>query len=553
MKFRLILNHFIKNMCNKMKYLFFYLTIVIAPFGLQAQVVEEWVARYDFSGNYDEAHAIAVDESGGVYVTGKSEQSFLNFDCATVMYDAYGSQKWDTRFNGPDNQQDIGVGIDVNIFSDECFVLAQSHNKYITFRLSAGLGIEQWQRIVNDANGASALVLDNTNMIYVTGAGYAGGNAGNDFTTVKYSNLGAEQWLVRYGGPDSLDDGASDVAVDSYGNVYVTGSIGGFLNIDYATVKYNHLGAFQWAQTYNGPADFDDGAVAIAVDDSGNVYVTGSSEQSYGVRDYATIKYNSEGVQQWINRYNLGGDDVAKDIAVDSEGNVYVTGWSEGIGTSIDYATIKYNSAGVQQWVARYNGPDSLGDGAFALALDASGNVYVTGASTNNWYEDCVTVKYNSNGSEIWVQRYDGPGNTGDQGRAITVDDDGNVYVTGSSFGDGTKTDYVTIKYSQPTGVEQYPINIPEGFNLKQNYPNPFNPSTKIKYSIPSNRKGGMSNVILKVCDILGNEIATLVNEEKPAGIYEVEFNGADLSSGIYFYQLKAAEFIQTKKMILLK
>ncbi|MCU0414870.1 MAG: serine hydrolase [Ignavibacteriaceae bacterium] len=85
-------------------------------------------------------------------------------------------------------------------------------------------------------------------------------------------------------------------------------------------------------------------------------------------------------------------------------------------------------------------------------------------------------------------------------------------------------------------------------FYLEQNYPNPFNPSTKIKYSIPQ-----LSNVVIKVFDILGNEIETLVNEEKPAGTYEVTWNAKQLPSGVYFYQLRAGEFIQTRKMILIK
>jgi hypothetical protein len=97
------------------------------------------------------------------------------------------------------------------------------------------------------------------------------------------------------------------------------------------------------------------------------------------------------------------------------------------------------------------------------------------------------------------------------------------------------------------------------GFVLGQNYPNPFNPSTKIKYQIPAslNPSKGWTLVQLKVYDVLGNEIATLVNEEKPAGEYEVEFNPASgikyPASGIYFYQLKAGSYIQTKKMVYLK
>lgn len=104
------------------------------------------------------------------------------------------------------------------------------------------------------------------------------------------------------------------------------------------------------------------------------------------------------------------------------------------------------------------------------------------------------------------------------------------------------------ISESSIVSVEEETNLIPETISLSQNYPNPFNPTTKIKYSITKT-----SNVILKVFDILGNEVATLLNEERPAGSYEVRFNGADLSSGIYFYQLSAGKFVETKKMLYLK
>jgi len=101
--------------------------------------------------------------------------------------------------------------------------------------------------------------------------------------------------------------------------------------------------------------------------------------------------------------------------------------------------------------------------------------------------------------------------------------------------------------------VEDETPNLPTEFSLSQNYPNPFNPSTAIRFTIPSNVKRETSNVTLKVYDILGREIATLVNEEKSAGSYEVEFDATNLSSGVYFYQLRAGGFVDTKKLILIK
>jgi hypothetical protein len=112
------------------------------------------------------------------------------------------------------------------------------------------------------------------------------------------------------------------------------------------------------------------------------------------------------------------------------------------------------------------------------------------------------------------------------------------------------------VLYGNPVSTEIEPAALIK-FSLSQNHPNPFNPSTKIKFTIPKSPllggdgRGGL--VTLKIYDVLGNEIATLVNEEKLAGTYEVEFNGTGLTSGIYFYRLQAGDFTETKKMVLLR
>ncbi|MDP1995170.1 MAG: T9SS type A sorting domain-containing protein [Ignavibacteria bacterium] len=109
---------------------------------------------------------------------------------------------------------------------------------------------------------------------------------------------------------------------------------------------------------------------------------------------------------------------------------------------------------------------------------------------------------------------------------------------------------FATINSKLITSTENNYVrtDVPQQYLLSQNYPNPFNPTTIINYSVPK-----QSNVILIIYDALGREVANLVNEEKPAGNYSIEFNAANLSSGIYFYQIRAGEFVQTKKMILLR
>jgi uncharacterized delta-60 repeat protein len=389
------------------------------PFAPSDTVQQAWVAQYNGPNGADfvPVPAIAVDGLGNVYVTGGSFDSNSQEDFATIKYNSAGQEQWVAGYNGPGNGDDY----------------------------------------------AKAIAVDGSGNVYVTGY------SGYDYVTIKYNSAGQEQWVARYNGPGNSDDHANAIAVDGSGNVYVTGTSGGGGGPDYATIKYNSAGQEQWVARYNGPGLSTDEVYAIAVDGSGNVYVTGYSAGSGTGPDYATIKYNPSGQQQWVARYDDPGnnDDYAKAISVDSSGNVYVTGFSVGSGTRFDYATIKYNSAGQEQWVARYNGPGNSDDWAYALALDGSGNVYVTGTSGGGVsYWDYATVKYNSAGQEQWVARYDGPGDYDDGAGAIAVDSSGNVYVTGFSFGSNSDDDYATVKYNS-AGQEQWVARYTsEGYNI---------------------------------------------------------------------------------------
>ena len=308
---------------------------------------------------------------------------------------------------------------------------------------------------------ARSIALDPSGNVLVTGQSIGVGT-GNDFATVKYSNTGAVLWVARYNGPANLEDKAKKIAVDLSGNVYVTGSSEGLgTGIDYVTVKYSPSGTQLWAARYNGPGSGTDMAYSISVDASGNCYVTGESlgATATGV-DYATIKYNSSGIQQWVARYNgpANDEDRASTVFVNASGNVYVTGASEGIGgTSFDYATIKYSAAGVVQWVSRYHGTAAYGiDYGTGIAVDLSGNVYVTGSSNGVGSNmDYATVKYNNLGTQLWVARYNGPGNGRDWANALVIDGSGNVYITGESILTGVNYDYATVKYST-AGIQQW-------------------------------------------------------------------------------------------------
>jgi hypothetical protein len=264
----------------------------------------------------------------------------------------------------------------------------------------------------------------------------------------------------------------------------VTGGNWSGSNSDYCTLKYLRNGnvAPGWPRTYSGSANSYDIANAITVDNSGYVYVTGECKNVGTAEDYVTIKYLPNGDIGWQRSYDGPGiapepemDDVARAIAVDASGNVYVTGESYGNGTGFDYATIKYlpNGDVTPGWPRRYNGPGNYDDYATAISLDGFGNVYVTGESYGNGTgADYATIKYYPNGDIAWVRTYNGPLNGGDRANAIAVDGSGNVYVTGASSdtSSGWYSDYLTIKYIptygliSPNGGEawqaghQYPI-----------------------------------------------------------------------------------------------
>jgi len=383
---------------------------------------------------------------------------------------------WVARFNGALNRDDYATAIAVDadgnsyVTGESCALVDDFGNCYVT----------QWGTLKYDPNGnqlwaktfrgpgswynkPNAIAVDSSNNVHVTGSMciQAGCDPEGcfycdlDYATVKYSPAGQQLWVARYSGVGGSGvDEAQALALDSSGNVYVTGSSEAANGLsDYATIKYNSSGSQTWVTRYNGPGNASDDARAIKLDPTGNVYVTGGSTGASGYLDYATLKYSASGSQLLVARYDGpgGGNDDAKGLAVDSSGNAYVTGYSLGAATSDDYGTIKYDTLGNELWVARYDGPGQNSDQATAITLDSVGNVYVTGASwgigTN---VDYATTMYDSNGNQVWVARYDGSAHGGDYASAIALDSSGNIHVTGRSHGGvGTWNDYATIRYDQ--------------------------------------------------------------------------------------------------------
>jgi len=312
------------------------------------------------------------------------------------------------------------------------------------------------------------------------------------------------------------------------------------------TIKYNPPSNVPlWSKTVAGTT-----GRKVLIDGGNNVVAS-----SFGSK---IVKYDTDGNQMWEANASLPSI-AFWDMVLDQTGNVYVTGEYDGISSNhSDYATAKYNSAGTEQWIKTYNGSSSYIDFARSIALDGSGNIYVTGyTSVNNGSRNggvnYGTIKYNNDGVQQWLALYDSPDKNGSTGFGVVTDAAGNVYVTGESATKATSSDYATIKYSQATASKATFTNVMQEnssiskFELR-NYPNPFTKNTTIEYQLAHE-----GEVKLSVFDLSGHEIAILVNEYKPAGIHKVNFGGNKLSSGTYFYRLQSGEFIETRKLVVLK
>ena len=519
--------------------------LLFIGFSLQialAQPALVWSKLYNQYNLGAGASAMASDTSGYIYITGSVRTASQNDNIITLKYSSSGDLQWAAEYNGPgSNSIDAGYGI----------ALDKSGNVYVTGRSEeTGFLTDAFCTIKYDSNGEQkwvqrylgpgdvrdevyTIVLDDSANVYISGSGTGSVSGRDSATTIKYNTNGVRQWVKRYPGRSSY------LCSDAQGNVFITGNF---------TAKYNSNGVMQWISRLDSIGS--PGARKIKLDQLGNVYIIGQAGTGSNA-DYLTVKYNSNGSVQWTAQYNGPGnnDDYNFDLAIDNIGNVYTTGVSGRAGSGSDYATIKYNLNGIQQWVQRYNGPGN--SGANGIALDSLANVYITGRNIGNNGTDCTTVIYNTNGIQQYVLRYDDSANNDAGGISVYVDRLYNIYVLGGKY--YINNNILLIKYSPIVKVNPISENIPGDYKLFQNYPNPFNPETVIQYRIA---KAGF--VSLKIYDVLGRLVETIMNEKKSAGHYTNTWSAVKYPSGIYFYKLAVGDitgssFVDTKKMVLLK
>lgn len=474
-----------------------------------------WTRHLDGLGGEDEALASTVDKNGNLLVTGQSEEPG-NYDYETVKYSPSGALLWSQRFNGPSGGNDRATGI----------------------------------------------ITDDSLNVYVTGSVEINSYEAKNYT-IKYNSSGVQQWVSFWAGISVGSTIPTGIAINNFtGNLFITGFVAPAGTPTYSfMLKLDRNGTLLWTRFYGSETNNSVG-YSVVCDRNDNSYLTGYTTN--GNKDIITLKYNSAGDSQWVRIYanTSNGDDIGRSISLDSTGACYITGESHiNIGSvNTETVTIKYSAFGSRQWIEHYNNNNTCCDHIpVSLMTDLMGNIIVSGKSTggNNFF-DYIALKYSSSGTTQWEQRYHFSGSTNDLPSSTAIDAQGNVYITGTLVYSNLETG--TLKFlSNPIGIKKIYNDIPGVYKLYQNYPNPFNPVTTIKFDIPNNGDLTVNEIKLTIYDVTGKtvqEIALSVVQNKDEispGTYKFEFDGSNLSSGIFFYRLSAGDFVQTKKMVLIK
>lgn len=257
---------------------------------------------------------------------------------------------------------------------------------------------------------------------------------------INISSQVQQEWVARYHPSILRGDYAFDMVLDDQGNIYVVGKtqISG-QDDNWAIIKYDPAGTLIWDIIYNGPANYEDEAVAVTISNDLNcLFVTGGIRlPNAGPRSIVTKKITFSGTELWSRIYN-SIDDRAYKIVVSNYGNVFVSGYSAN-----SALLIKYSQDGDSIWTRKYNHNNAFNREFFDMAVDSSEFIYVTSASDSN----IITTKFNSNGGIVWENSYTGPGDENDEPYAIDIDPSGNVYVAGQIRVNGFYN-FITISYS---------------------------------------------------------------------------------------------------------
>ena len=535
-----------------------------------------WSQRFGDASS-ESGWSVAADGSENVIVTGNFYgtvdfgggllTSAGDRDIFVAKFDPCGDHLWSQRFGDASDQWGASIAVDSagNVLAAGYFEgtvdfgggpltsAGDIYDKDIFVAKFDPDGNHLWSQRFGDERSqwGNSVAVDGPGNVILTGTFYGTVDFGGvplvnpspgdiwDIFVVKFDRDGNHLWSQRFGDSNPNWEGCWSVAVDGSRNVILTGYIEGTVDFggepltsagfdDIFVVKLDSSGNHVWSKRFGDWNEFQIGE-SVAVDDSGNVVVTGNFQStvdfgggtltSAGEVDIFVVKFDPGGNHIWSQCFGDASPQWSKSVAIDYSGYVVITG-------------------------------------IFLGAVDFGGELLTSGGS-----HDIYVADFDGGGNHIWSQSFGDA--SGQRSNGVTMDSSGNIVVTGDfqgtvDFGGGTLTsagevDIFVVKFIDPVVAvlpENYTVTYQE---LGYSYPNPFNPSTRIPYVIHR-----ASHVCLAVYDISGRLINTLVDDYMESGSYVEKWDGRDsrdntMATGVYFCRLTAGPHTETRRMTLIR
>jgi uncharacterized delta-60 repeat protein len=507
-----------------------------------------WSHTYGGIGN-DDCQEVLQTSDGGYILAGQTESFGTGIheqpDFWLVRIDGSGTQLWDRTFGGADIEE-CNAAIQS---SDGGYLLGgytwsrgAGQNDFLLVKADAD-GTELWRRTYGGHAGDECLSMAQTfdggyilaGVTESFGAGYY------DFWLVKTDENGDSLWSRTFG--TSNAELCYSVQQTSDSGYILAGRAGW----DFWLLKTDPQGDHSWDHTYGGQGS--NFCYSVEQTSDGGYILAGTTDSfGAGSKDFWVVRADANGDSLWSRSFGGSDYDVGRCVKQTSDGGYVVAGEVRSFG--VEFAAfwlIRLNADGDSLWSRIYEGPgwdfcqsiDITADGGYVLA----GECWPSGEGSSDFW----VVRTDENGTPLWNGSFGGSGS--EYCRSVQQTSDGGYFLAGStsSFGTGG-TDFWLVRMGPELPTDPLSISLPVEYALRQNWPNPFNSSTRISYDIAQTGR-----VSLKVFDVLGQEVTTLVDGVLPAGSHTILWNTADLATGVYFYRLQTGNWAQTKKMVLLK
>ncbi len=509
--------------------------------------------------NVDYAYSVQQNADDGYIIAGYTTSFGAGSrDVYLIRTDAKGSMLWTKTFG----ESNTDYAWTVQQTTDGGFIIgahsgsfgAGSHDVYL-IKCDAN-GEIVWTKVYGGSSADGAYSIQQTvDGGYIISAHVNSFGAGlHDVYLIKTDAQGDTLWTKIYGGSNEDRLRAVQQTTDG-GYILVSETLSfGAGSADVYLVKTDSSGNLMWTKTYGGSAA-DYGYSVRQTLDEGYIIAGYTSSFGTGMSDVYLIRTDSIGDISWAKTYGGNSSDFGYSVRQTTDEGYIVAGYTESFGNAGDVYLLRTDSDGNLLWSQSYGGASN--DRGWSVQQTTDGGYVIAGYSESFGAgdKDVYLIKTDEFGSSGCNESTAGTvvGNTATivNSTQTSIGSGGFVNTTTTITGAVATVDSLLCS-NFPTDIEQFPDSPDanaEEFTLFQNYPNPFNPSTRISYSLPNS-----GYVSLKVYDILGREIETIVNEFQKAGTYAAHFDASNLASGIYFYELQVGnEFVETKKMLLMR